>query len=57
MAVWAPGDIVAYDPSFPEVPRMEKRPGEFVGVMIGDAYPLPTAHSRSCAASAKSASR
>jgi len=40
MAVWAPGDIVAYDPSFPEVPRMEKRPGEFVGAMIGEAYPL-----------------
>ena len=43
IAVCALGNIVAYHPSFPEMPRMEKRPGEFVGVMIGDAYiPRPT---------------
>ena len=36
--------IVAYHPSFPEMRRMEKRPGEFVGVMTGEAYTLLTAH-------------
>ena len=36
--------IVAYHPSFPEMRRMEKHPGEFVGVLTGEAYTLLTAH-------------
>ena len=30
--------------SFSEMRRMEKHPGEFVGVMTGEAYTLLTAH-------------
>ena len=36
--------VVAYHPSFPEMRRMEKHPGEFVGVLTGEAYTLLTAH-------------
>ena len=36
--------IVAYHPSFHEMRRMEKHPGEFVGVLTGEAYTLLTAH-------------
>lgn len=36
--------VVGYHPSFPEMRRMEKRPGEFVGVMTGEAFTLLAAH-------------
>ena len=36
--------VVAYHPTFHEMRRMEQHPGEFVGVMTGEAYTLLTSH-------------
>jgi DNA polymerase I-like protein with 3'-5' exonuclease and polymerase domains len=36
--------VVSCHPSFHEVRRMEKHPGEFIGVMTGEAYTLLAAH-------------
>lgn len=36
--------IIAHHPSFHEMRRMEKHPGEYVGVMTGEAYTLLAAH-------------
>jgi DNA polymerase I-like protein with 3'-5' exonuclease and polymerase domains len=36
--------VIAHHPSFHEMRRMEKRPGEDVGVMTGEAYTLLAAH-------------
>ena len=51
--LWFPYDIpddwngvlvVAYHPTFHEARQMEQHPGEFVGVMTGEAYTLLTNH-------------
>ncbi len=36
--------VIAHHPSFHEMRRMEKHPGEYVGVMTGEAYTLLAAH-------------
>jgi len=36
--------VLAHHPSFHEMRRMEKQPGEYVGVMSGEAYTLLAAH-------------
>ena len=36
--------VVAYHPTFHEMRRMEQHPGEFIGVMTGEAYTLLTSH-------------